>query len=338
MGAAQRFAHMRLTCIFAALGFTIATCVRDGGDIATAPAGDLSPVGTDEGLTELAWIAPNADKVRILMESPGECLRGPADDEEAYRVEVGRAAFESPFLFGGEAARGGLSCSSCHRNGHGNDAFFLKGLSAAPGTADVTSSLFSKTREDGVFNPVPIPSLVGVAGKDAFGTRAPAPSLHAFIESAVTQEFQGAPPPKPVLEGLSAYVAHLDPAACPDGVEPRTARGDMAGVRRALSAAHDAVRRKDFDTADFLLVSAQNALGRIHERYAASDLKPQRAALEALSAKLAAIRPVLSEDANGAAQRIGKSLRTAEALGDDLHAHRRRSLYDLETLAAALGE
>lgn len=314
--------------------FAAAGCVR-GGDVESAPV-SAALAAPDPPLTEAAWIAPDADKIRILTEQPGECLRAPAA-EEAYFVEVGRAAFGSPLLFGGQAARGGLSCNACHRNGHGNDAFFLKDLSGAPGTADVTSSLFSKVREDGVFNPVPIPTLTGVADKHEFGTRAPAPSLHAFIESAVTDEFQGAPPPETVTRGLAAYVAHLDPAACPGGAERRSVQGDMDNIARALKAAREAARRSDIASADFLLVSAQSALGRVHERYAAPELGAQRRGLAALSAELAAIRPVLSLDASLAGDRIDAATDAARALAQNLNAHRRRSLYDLETLAAVLG-
>lgn len=333
---AVRHAAPRLMRLAIVAGlFLVAACARGGGP-ENDPAGGFW-LAAQPPLTELAWIAPGADKLRVLTEAPGECLRAPAD-EDAHLVEVGRAAFESPLLFGGQAARGGLSCASCHRNGRDNDAFFLAGLSGAPGTADVTSSLFSKSREDAVFNPVPIPSLVGAAGKDAFGTRAPAPSLHAFIESAVTGEFQGAPPPNAVLRGLAAYVAHLDPAACPEGAAPRTVRSDMADIARALAAAGEAARRDDAATADFLLLSAQSALGRVHERYAGPALGAQRNALKSLSTELAAIRPVLAEDAAAARGQIARAIEAADALGEDLHVRRRESLYDIETLAAALGE
>ncbi len=142
-----------------------------------------------EPLDEARWARPGADLVSLLTTSPGECLRPPADEEDAYNIEVGRAAFRTPFLFGGVAARAGLSCNSCHRDGQGNPDFFLDGLSGEPGTADVTSSIFSKVREDGAFNPVKIPTLVGAGKKASFGTVSPHGSLDAFISSAVDKEF-----------------------------------------------------------------------------------------------------------------------------------------------------
>ncbi|MEX0645921.1 MAG: hypothetical protein WD076_11455, partial [Parvularculaceae bacterium] len=142
---------------------------------AGAQAGESQHAGAPlrEALTEARWTAANTDLVAFLAASPGECLRKAEDAETRYRVEIGRVAFRSPLLFGGQAARAGLSCNSCHRDGRDNPDFYLEGLSSAPGTADVTSSLMSKVREDGAFNPAPIPSLVGVAAKARFGTVAP---------------------------------------------------------------------------------------------------------------------------------------------------------------------
>ena len=136
-------------------------------------------------LSETQWNSVETDDFAFLSATPGECLAPAMDPEDQYRIEVGRAAFSSPFVFGGPAARSGLSCNSCHRDGHGNPDFYLDGLSGAPGTADVTSSLFSKTREDHVFNPMAIPTLIDIARKGAFGETAPQPSIHAFVASAV---------------------------------------------------------------------------------------------------------------------------------------------------------
>ncbi|HXI88058.1 MAG TPA: hypothetical protein VNH64_11400, partial [Parvularculaceae bacterium] len=227
-------------------------------------------------ITEAHWLAPGVDVAAFLSSSPGECVRAPENADEAWLVEVGRAAFRSPLLFGGSAARTGLSCNVCHRDGRDNPAFYLSGFSSAPGTADVTSSVFSKKREDGVANAVKIPTLVGAAGKTSFGTVAPHPSLASFIHDAVEDEFQGAPPPQVVLDGLAAYVSHLDAAACPAGPRKRSAPGDMNDALRALAAARIALARGDAATADFLIVSAQRVLGAVDERYPGSRLGEDR--------------------------------------------------------------
>ena len=294
------------------------------------------PLHSNPVLTELAWISPDGDTARALTSAPSECLRAPEEDETVYRVEIGRAAFRSPLLFGGQAARQGLSCQSCHVNGHGNPVFFITGLSGESGTADVTSSVFSNTREDGEFNPVAIPSLVGIAEKTNFGTQAPAPSLHAFISGAVEHEFQGAPPPDAVMDGLAAYVAHLDPSVCADVSMMRTVREDMTDVIRTLDAAITALDKGDAATADFLMVSAQAALGRVHERFAGAGLNDQREALRSVSVGLAAARRVAGESAVNGAAPLEQIRSIIPAITEDLHAHRRRSLYDVGVLRAAL--
>ncbi|GAB4525629.1 MAG: hypothetical protein Kow00133_14260 [Amphiplicatus sp.] len=300
--------------------------------------GAAQETGKAPALRAAAWLAPGADPRAALAQSPGECLRAPAGEEARYLVEVGRAAFRNPLLLGGPAARAGLSCDSCHRDGHDNPDFFLAGLSDAPGRADVTSSLFSKVRDDGVFNPLPIPGLVGAGGKTVFGERARAPSLHAFIESAVIEEFQGAPPPASVIDGLAAYVAHLDEKACPDGPVPHTEARELETADRALAAAAAALRRSDAETADFLLTSAQQALGRIHERYAGPSLAEARATLEAAARDIGDIRPLAGAHGQAALQRVEEARAAIAALAPYLAAQRERSLYDPEALAAALSE
>ncbi len=287
-------------------------------------------------LRELAWLDPSADALKILSRGRHECIRPAENADLKYLVDIGRVAFQSPMLFGGPAARGGLSCESCHRGGRDNPDFFLAGLSGDAGTADVTSALFSKTREDGVFNPVPIPSLVGVAGKTAFGTQAPAASLDDFIENAVIDEFQGVPPSPAVVDGLSAYIAHLDDAGCAKAPEAKSITADINTARRAIELAGDALTRDDAATADFLVLSAQGRLGRVHERFAGPELYDQRRALERLSRNLAAIRTSLRNGDDARASLAGAMIGAKTIIGD-LEQHRRQSLYDVETLRAALG-
>jgi len=55
------------------------------------------------------WLAASADAPRALSTSFTECLAPPADAKEAYLVELGRSAFRSPTLLGGQAARAGLA-------------------------------------------------------------------------------------------------------------------------------------------------------------------------------------------------------------------------------------
>ena len=146
----------------------------------------------------MRWLAPGVDASQALTHRPTECLGAPPDAETAYQVEVGRAAFRTPLLLGGQAARAGIACETCHRNGRTNPDFDFPGLSGAPGTADVTTSVLSSHRGDGIDNPKPIPNLSGP--KTALKTdQDPASGkLEAFIDGIVTQEFDGAEPPPAV--------------------------------------------------------------------------------------------------------------------------------------------
>ena len=311
----------------------IVSCEANGG---VERAAETAQKTEPPPLRELAWIAPDADAVEILSRSPADCLRAAETPDAAYLVRVGEAAFESPFLFGGQAARARLSCASCHVGGAGNEAFYLDGLSSAPGTADVTSAVFSKVREDGVFNPVPIPSLIGVAENDAFGTAAPSATLHGFIKSAVVEEFQGEAPSAVILDGLAAYVAHLDERACDEESGKRTVASDMDNALRRLAIVRAALDRKDFETADFLILATQDALARIHERYERTGLGDQRARLRETGRMLSSIRSLLATAPETARKPLADVETRMTALRTDLESHESRSLYDMDILRAAL--
>lgn len=286
-------------------------------------------------LPEARWLAEGADAARALTETPGECLESVDDPHTEQLAEIGRAAFRSPLLLGGGAARGGLSCNSCHVDGHSNPDFHFEGLSGEPGTADVSSSILSKVRDDGAFNPLPIPTLVGVAGKSSFGTAAPQPTLRAFIASAIVEEFQGEPTPPAILDGLVAYIGRMSAAACPSGPARTTARGAMSDVRRSLAAAARARAAGDRASADFLLASARAALGEVHDRFPRSEDRERRQALVDLSRDIEALRS-RSSDAAFAGDLAAIDDR-ASRLSRRLHRARRGSLYDAEALAEFLG-
>ncbi len=288
-----------------------------------------------EPLQEAKWLAADAQRVAALTQSPGECAGRIRDPETAYLAEIGRAAFSSPLLLGGQAARGGLSCASCHTDGHSNPGFFLEGLSGAAGTADVSSSIFSKVRDDGVFNPVAIPALVGITEKQSFGTTSPAPSLRAFIRSAVADEFQGDATPSAVIDGLVAYIGSLDAASCPSAPVAFSPRRAMRDVERTLAIARRAAERGDRETVDFLLVSAQAALGRIDDRFPAQKAPVLRKSLAELSVEAGAWRNFRGETATIVAA-LDEIEGRAKKLGKRLQAARHQSLYDAEMLARHL--
>jgi tetratricopeptide (TPR) repeat protein len=82
------------------------------------PAGRADPRGALAGAASLE---------RALSAEPAECLVEPAGAEARRSVAIGRIAFRAPLLLGGQAARAGMSCATCHRNGRGNPDFLFPG-------------------------------------------------------------------------------------------------------------------------------------------------------------------------------------------------------------------
>ncbi len=286
-------------------------------------------------IPEARWLAPEADALAELATAPAECLAVPDDPEAAHAVEIGRAAFRTPALLGGQAARAGLSCASCHRNGRDNPGFFFFGISGAPGSADVTSAFFSARRGDGVANPVPIPDLAGPRAQRKVG-RAPASgALEAFIRGLVVEEFDGAEPPARVLAGLAAYVRALSPEACPSAPRaPVTAAGALADARRAV----DAVRAAgDPETAALMLSAARAALGGVHARFAAAELAGLRERLRASDRSLAAAQAAVRRGEDPGIRLAAWRLDLA-ALAPELAAAEPASLFSPDVLSRALAE
>ena len=303
-----------------------AGCVLVALLVAAAPAPPLRA---------MRWLATAADPVKELTTRPAECLASPADPAARAAVEIGRAAFASPLLLGGQAARAGLSCDSCHRAGRGNPAFRFPGISGAAGTADVTASLFSTRRGDGIDNPVLIPDLAGPP-EQLKRARDPA-LLRSFIRGLIVEEFDGAEPPPAVLAGLTAYVRALSPAACPATRHEAVRVSDaVADADRAVMAAQQALAGGDRATAAAMLLAARGQLGLIDERFAGSALAAGRAALRAQDDDLRAILTAVRAADAGASDGIVRWHRGVPALAARLNRHAARSLFDPGTLAAAL--
>ncbi len=189
-----------------------------GGLRTAAALGFLSwraAAGFDPPLRVMRWLAPGSNVARDLGSKPAECLpRLIVDPDEAYLVAVGRTAFRTPLLIGGQAARAGLACDGCHINAHNNPDFHFPGVSGARGTADITSSLFSSHRGDGIDNPRPIADLGGPKTSLVIDQSAKSPTLETFVHGLVTEEFDGPEPPPAVVNGLAAYLRAQDPAVC----------------------------------------------------------------------------------------------------------------------------
>jgi hypothetical protein len=267
----------------AALAFLL-TAAADTPDLPIKEARWLSPEGLFAGLTR----------------QPAECFLPPKTASDRQVAAIGRAAFRAPLLLGGQAARAGLSCASCHRNGRGNPEFAFPSLSGHPGTADVTSSLMSTKRGDGAFNPKAIPDLAGDPAKLKISRDPAKPDLQTFIHGLIVDEFDGPEPPPEVLAGLTAYVRALSPAACRG---PATAGirldGMLADVDAAMQAAGQSWRTGYPPTARLLVGAARSTLGSIDERFQMPGLERSRATLRAADAQLRAIQEAIASRSAG---------------------------------------
>jgi hypothetical protein len=281
------------------------------------------------------WLAPDADLAASLGFLPSECLGRPRTVEARYRVEVGRAAFRSSVLFGGQAGRAGLSCDACHRSGRDNPRFLFPGLSGAPGTADVTSDLMSPKRGDHLDNPKPIPNLSGPKDRLKISQDPARKDVEAFVHGIVTEEFDGPEPSPTVLAGLAAYVRALSPGRCPkQTLLPQRAHDRLDDVRRALLAADGALARRDPATAQAMVEAARSGLGLIYERYAAPDLERPRAELRAADLELLSLRRRIEAHAPDARVRIAEWIAGSGGLEKTLKRDESRSLFNPARLTA----
>ncbi len=218
---------------------------------------------------------------------PAACLKPAPSPQIAAEIRLGALAFNSPALLGGQAEKKGLSCGSCHQNGRGNPHFQFEAISGAPGTADVTSGLFSKARADNTFNPLPIPDLATANGSDQVD-REDRSALAHFVRGQIEDEFSGDPPPASVFNALVTYLTYIDGSGAACGLtaqEPRTWEQDWADAQ--LAAEH-AEKPADPVSQAFYTRTARIALRRLHDRYGAPEHSAIRERLIRMSRNLAA--------------------------------------------------
>lgn len=297
----------------------------------------------------LAWAAPSRTELPIqsakwqaepqrfeeLSSQPLECAAIARNREEARLFEIGRSAFRAPLLLGGQAARSGLSCASCHSNGRRNPAFQFPGLSRAPGTADVTSSLMSARRGNGVFDPRPIPDLA-TPGKVP-RTRGDG-ALESFVRGLIVEEFDGAEPPPLILRGLAAYVRAIGRPGCDLQARVPLRLATMTGdAARAVEASAQAWQGGDQAAARLLLTSARSTLGLIDERYNGAVLAGDRQAIRRADLALLAIGQAMDRKDADVATRLTAWKADLPGWRARLARSEARSLFAAANLARALG-
>ena len=303
---------------------------------AVAAAGLAAAAGTlRTGPRALQWTTPDA-QLAVLSAEPGSCLAPAADPQRARSIAIGAVAFRAPLLLGGQAARAGLSCSACHRGGHDNPGFAYPGLSGAPGTADVTSSLFSSHRGDGAFNPRPIPNLSGDKALLTVDQSPARSALESFVNGLIREEFDGPPVPAAVLTGLADYVRALSPGAC---TAPRVIdlAGALAHIDAALDNAEWLARMGDGPAARLLVSAARSELGLIDERFALPGLARAAAPLRRAGAALGAIERQMATDPARALPALQRWRTGAGGWQRPLRSAEPRSLFNPAVLARWLG-
>ncbi len=132
-----------------------------------------------------------------------------AGGKRSYLFNLGDMLFSSAAIFGGKARDAGMSCNSCHQQGAANPKLFVPGLSKRPGTFDTTGALFNPKADNGVFDPVTVPSLRGAKYLGPYGHDGRMASLRDFIRNVVVNEFAGKEPSVEVLDALVAYVQEI---------------------------------------------------------------------------------------------------------------------------------
>jgi hypothetical protein len=158
-----------------------------------------------------------------------EAVRG----RRAYVSNLGNLAFNSPYILGETAQKAHMSCGTCHVNGASNARLFIPGLSSRRGTFDTTGPLFNPKTDNGVLDPVTIPSLRGARYQAPYGHDGRTESLRDFVHNVIVNEFAGREPSPQVLDAMVAYIDDIDFLPNPS----------LSAAGRLLPAAGAAARR-----------------------------------------------------------------------------------------------
>lgn len=307
---------------------------------AQAP-GALRELGwlSGEGRLEALTSEPAFDREALFAAALDSKLAEQYPSPEALRADlaVGEALFKTPLLLGGQAAKAGISCHSCHVNGRDNPHFQFPAISGAPGTADTTHSFFSEALGNGVFDPVPIPDLTreGEVSHDQT-TR----ELESLINTIVVDEFSGSTPVPGVIEPLSTFVRALRLIAVdvPATTQPRLATRDLADAAMIMAQARGQWSSGNSVLARLLLAGARERLAVIHARLIPDHHDAASTALIALSRELGEVQIHLGADQAKAQHfdSLQAALRRAEGAIATLNRQGRATLYDRAALAESL--
>jgi cytochrome c peroxidase len=156
-------------------------------------------------------LPPGSELNEESLDRPREIFRSEAiGGVKSYLVNLGDLAFNSPAVLGGAARQAGMSCSTCHVNGAGNAKLYIPGMSNHPGNFDTTGPLFNPKANNGVRDPVRIPSLRGARYLAPYGHDGRQASLRDFVRNVIVDEFAGPEPQPAILDALVVYIQDID--------------------------------------------------------------------------------------------------------------------------------
>jgi len=229
-------------------------------------------------LREVGWLSekgrfaalatePVLDREALAATAYASSFAREYGSKEQLRVDlqIGEFLFKSPLVLGGQAAKAGISCHSCHVNGRDNPFFQFPAISGEPGTADTTHNFFSETLGNDTFDPVPIPDLTqpGKVSHDLSSR-----DLERFIERIVVDEFGGSVSEEAVIRPLSTFVRALQVSGLGEdrSLAVRSMARDLADVEAmvGLAAAQSASDAEAVPR--LLLAGARNRLFVVYER------------------------------------------------------------------------
>jgi Di-haem cytochrome c peroxidase len=192
-------------------------CMRHWGGAALATAALLflsglwSDAHTFPVSDDRTGLPINSELDEDAIDIPREVFHSEAlHGRKSYFSNLGNLAFNSPYILGGAARKARISCGTCHVNGASNPKLFIPGLSTHPGNFDTTSSFFNPKTDNGVLDPVTIPSLRGARFMAPYGHDGRTASLRDFVLNVIVNEFSGPAPSPQILDAITAYIEDID--------------------------------------------------------------------------------------------------------------------------------
>jgi Di-haem cytochrome c peroxidase len=164
------------------------------------------PVSDDQ-----TGLPAGSDLDEDAIDNPREVFHSEAiGGHRSYFSNLGNLAFNSPYILGDAARKAHMSCGTCHVNGASNPRLIIPGLSTRPGNFDTTNAIFNPKTDNGVLDPLTIPSLRGARFLAPYGHDGRTASLRDFVRNVIVNEFAGPAPSPQILDAIVVYIEDID--------------------------------------------------------------------------------------------------------------------------------